>query len=219
VPASAMFAAVFALGMTSLNAQQRASQPDGASAAWDAHLTAGVVISVQPGTGSHNPYLDHGLGATRPGLTVGFGIEASTSPMIFSVELSTTRAMETIQQGRFIVGFGPAVARHRDTLLSILPGARWHAGGAVLEVKGGVSFMFGEPTRDGEPVSESVEYEAGTFAATAGFDAVFPLTTRISLVPSFRYSLAERNNDVDYVGLGSHITRAGIGLRVKLTGD
>jgi hypothetical protein len=208
--------AMAAFWTTSIGGQERDARPDGASDSWGAHLTAVVVVSAQPGTGSQNPYLDVGLGATRPGLTVGFGVETSESPLITSVELSTTAAMETTQRGRFIPGMGPAVARQRDTLLSILPGVRWRAGGGAMELKGGLSIRFGEPTQGGERVQD---YEAGRFALTTGFDAVFPLTDHIGLIPSFRYSLLDRSNTVDYVGLGKHITRAGVGLRVRLNGD
>jgi hypothetical protein len=208
--------AMASLCLTTVSGQQRDSQSADTPDPWTAHVTAVATISAQPGTGSSRPYLDRGLGATRPGLTIGVGVESSKSPLIMSFELSTTTPMETVQEGRFISGSlpGSAIARHRDTLLSILPGLRWRAGGAAMEVKGGVSLMFGEPTRDGEPVEE--DFSAGDFALTAGFDAVFPLNPRLSLVPSFRYSVADRSDENYYVGLGTHITRAGVGLRVKL---
>jgi hypothetical protein len=221
---SYVFAAAMAsLWMTTVSAQQRDAQPGGtaslSSALWQGHITAVAMISAQPGTGSQSPYLNRGLGATRPGLTVGFGIESAASPIIFAVELSTTTPMETVQEGRFVTGSlpGSAIARHRDTLLSFLPGVRWRAGRGFMEAKGGISLLFGEPTRDGEPIPDFAEYSAGTFALTAGFDAVFPFNSRISLIPSFRYSAAAREEgEPDYVGLGTHITRVGVGLRVKL---
>ena len=214
---SYMYAVAMAsLCLTTVSGQQRDSKSDHTPDPWTGHVTAVATISVQPGTGSSRPYLDRGLGATRPGLTIGFGAESSKSPVIMSVELSTTTPMETVQEGRFISGSQPgsAIARHRDTLLSFLPGVRWHAGGAAMEVKGGLSLMFGEPTRGDKPVED--DFSAGDFALTAGFDAVFPLNPRLSLVPSFRYSFAERSDENYLVGLGTHITRAGVGLRVKL---
>lgn len=165
------------------------------------------------------PYLDRGISQTRPGLTAGFGVEAPESPFIASVELSTTAAMETVQRGRFIPGLGPAIGRHRDTLLSILPGVRWRAGGSSMEAKAGPSFRFGEPTQAGEPVED---YSAGNYAVTTGFDAVVPLNDRLGLIPSFRYSMVTRGDDItkiNYAGLGKHITRVGVGLRIRLNGD
>jgi hypothetical protein len=223
---SYMFAA--ALGLLSMtatvSAQQRDAQSGGApsasssaSSSWRGHVTAVATISAQPGEDSQRPYLSEGVGGTRPGLNVGFGIESDASPFIFAVELSTTAAMERVLEGRFVSGSlpGSAIGRHRDTLLSVLPGVRWSAGKAFMEAKGGVSFLFGEATHDGEPPVE--DFSAGDFALTAGFDAVFPLNARISLIPSFRYSFANRTDEaVDPIGLGSHITRAGVGLRVGL---
>jgi hypothetical protein len=215
---SSVFAVIMAsLWMTSVSGQQRDAQSGGSPSAWQGHITAVATISAQPGKGSQSPYLDRGVGETRPGLNVAFGIESPASPVIFAIELSTTAAMETIQQGRFVSGSlpGSVVGRHRDTLLSILPGVRWRAGNGFMEAKGGISVLFGEATHDGEPPVE--EFTAGDFALTVGLDAVFPLNARISLIPSFRYSAANRTDAVvDPIGLGSHITRAGVGLRVKL---
>jgi hypothetical protein len=182
-----------------------------------ADIRVGGLVSIQPEgyDGAGGPYLDNSLGGTVPGASI--GVTAAWRNALISVELSTTTSLSALQRGRFIVGEGPAdfrepiEARHRDTLLSFLGGVR--SGRRVLvEVKGGVSLLFGTPQR------EAFEYDdpGGRVGFTAGFDVRAPINDRIAITPGFRYTYALRGADALYFGLGKHITRAGVGLAIAL---
>jgi hypothetical protein len=180
----------------------------------DVDVTLGALVSIQPegydGTGG--PYLDNSLGGSVPGFGAAFGLSWAAG-FCLTVEVSSTAALEALQSGRFIVGLGPVLARHRDTLLSILPGFHWQLGRGSLDAKAGLSLLLGTPQR------EAHEYDdpAGTLALTVGLDVVAPLGERVAVVPGFRYSYANRGDDALYFGLGSHIVRIGVGVRFQLT--
>lgn len=131
---------------------------------------------------------------------------------MLAVELSSTTKLEAQQSGRFIGGLGPVRARHRDTLLSLLPGVRFETGRANIEAKAGVSLLFGTPQREAFQYADP----GGVFAFTTGVDVVAPVTDRLAVVPTFRYSLANRGEDALYFGLGNHIVRLGVALRFQL---
>src|SRR5207245_5575876 len=96
--------------------------------------------------GTGGPYLDNGLGGTVPGLALGLEWWTARRPLL-ALELSTTTPFKAVQSGRFVGGGGPAVARQRDTLVSMLSGARIPAGHGAVEVKGGLTGVFGQPQR------------------------------------------------------------------------
>jgi hypothetical protein len=179
-------------------------------------LNAGLValVSYQPegydGTGG--PYLDNSLGGVEPGLALTFeGFVARR--WLLAAELSSTTSLEAVQSGRFVVGGGPALATHRDTLVSLLSGAQIPVGDGAVEVKGGASLALGTPKQGDVPANG----DSGRFALTVGLDGVVPLTPKLDLVPSLRYSHVWRGENALFVGLGDHIFRAGVGVRVWLS--
>jgi hypothetical protein len=133
-----------------------------------------------------------------------------TFPLV-TVELSTTKAMVATQRGRFVIAEGAVEARHRDTVLSFLTGVRVGSRHS-LELKGGVSFLFGTPQR------EEFEFDdpGGVIGLTGGIDLVLALSDHISLVPTARYTFAKRGSDGLYFGLGSHLVRAGLSVAFDL---
>jgi hypothetical protein len=199
---------VVVLWSSTVNAQQ--PQPVG--------LTIGGLISHQP-EGYHSeaaPYLDNGLGGVVPGVSAGVALTSSTGPQL-TIEISSTKSMEAWQSGRFVSGSRPAppqLAVRRDTLLSFLPGFRLRLSprGAAVEPKGGASLMWGTVRRG----TESHDTGVGRFALTAGFDGCLPISQRVALIPTFRYSYAFRGDDAMYLGLGPDILRVGIGVRFGL---
>jgi hypothetical protein len=179
----------------------------------DVDVTIGALASIQPigYDGTAGPYLDNSLGGVVLGFSTALGFFCAAGPCV-TVELTSTRALEALQNGRFIVGRGPVLARHRDTLLSILPGFQFQLGRGSVEAKVGPSLLFGTPQREGH----QYEDPAGTLAFTAGLDAIVPLGKRMAVVPAFRYSYANRGDDALYFGLGRHIVRFGVGVRFHL---
>jgi len=92
----------------------------------------------------------------------------------------------------------------------MLSGARIPAGHGAVEVKGGLTVVFGKPQR-----VDLYDNALGHLAFTAGVDGVARLGRRIDLVPSVRYSRVVRGDNALYLGLGHHILRAGVGVRVR----
>lgn len=121
--------------------------------------------------------------------------------------------MEVLQDGRFVVGTGAVLARHRDTLLSVLSGVQFPGRRASAELKVGLSLLFGTPRREAHQYDDP----GGTVALTTGADFVMPVNERFAVVPSVRYSFAIRGGDALYFGLGDHIIRLGVGIRALLT--
>jgi hypothetical protein len=177
-----------------------------------ADLRAGGLVSIQPKgyESSSSPYLDKALGGIVPGVSASVNI-TTEGGLLLAAEFTTTTAMSEVQSGRFIVGRGPVEARHRDTLLSALAGFRLDRR-ADVEVKGGISLLFGTPER------EAFAYDdpAGVIGFTGGIDVVAPVSARVAVVPSFRYTYAVRGDDGDYFGLGRHIFRIGVGVAFAL---
>jgi hypothetical protein len=156
----------------------------------DVDVTIGALASIQPMgyDRAWNPYLDNSLGGLVPGFSAALGFSCAAGPCL-TVEVTSTTALEALQSGRFIRGGGPVLARHRDTLLSILPGFHFRLGGGSVEAKAGLSLLFGTPQREGRQYDD----RAGTLAFTTGLDAVAPLGKRMAVVPAFRYSYASRS--------------------------
>jgi hypothetical protein len=184
-------------------------------------LTVGIagLGSFQPGgyESPGSPYLSANLGGLRPGAGLWLERNRTGQPPV-AVEIGTTLSFEAVQSGRFVrsspsadCSFGSCTAtgRHRDTLLSFLTG--WRNGPVAL--KAGPTVVFGKTTQ-GEARYDDA---AGHFALTAGFDGVIPVGKRIDMIPGARYSYVFRGPSRDYVGVGSHILRLTLGLRMRVT--
>jgi hypothetical protein len=195
------------LWSTTAAAQEPAPGDRGAVSA-----SVGAIVSYQPqgydGTGG--PYLDNSLGGVVPGLAVAIEKPVATRWLV-ALELSSTASLEATQSGRFVAGGGPALATHRDTLVSLLPGAHFPVGNGGVELKGGMSIVLGTPRQDDFAYDDS-----GWFGLTLGIDGVVRLGRQLDLVPSFRYSHVWRGPDALYVGLGDDIFRAGVGIRIRM---
>ena len=204
-----------------------ASWPMRSEAQGRTNLYVGPLVSIQPvGDGIGLPYLDNGVGGVEPG--VALGLERRTAGgILLALELSTTTTMRATQSGRLVFresgapcgpfgsdGCGPVEATHRDTLVSALVGKRFAQGRGGFELKAGASLIVGTPKQG----DFEIEDAAGSVALTAGLDVAIPLSDRVELVPSFRYSRAFRGENDFYVGLGANIFRIGLGVRMSLSG-
>ncbi len=199
----------------------------GAEAQGQTNLQLGPLVTIQPaGYGNALPYLDHGVGGVQPGIAL--ALERRTSGnLLLALELGTTRSLRVTQSGRLVFpesgapcgpfsgsGCGPVEASHRDTLVSALMGKRFGRGRSGLEAKAGVSLIVGKPRQADFPIDGA----AGHVALTAGVDGAVPLSGRVELVPSVRYSRAFRGDNDFYVGIGANIFRIGLGVRFGLSG-
>jgi hypothetical protein len=199
-------------------AESPAPKADQASAV----VTVGIagLGSFQPGgyESPNSPYLSANLGGLRPGAGLWLERNRTGQPLV-ALEIGTTLSFEAVQSGRFVrpspsadcspFGSCTATGRHRDTLLSLLTG--WRSGPVAL--KAGPTVVFGK-TSQGEARYDDA---AGHFALTAGVDGVIPVGKDIDVVPGARYSYVFRGPSRDSVGLGSHIVRLTLGLRVRAT--
>jgi len=183
------------------------------------HVGFGALVSIQPELPGGSPYLDNALGGVEPGLMM--MLQHRTGAVLLAMELSSTRPMQAYQQGRFVgtepcgrfpgSGCGPALARHRDTLLSALVGLAGPLGRVSIEPKLGISVVLGNPDRGDDELDTN-----GDVGLTLGADGVLPLGRGVDLALSARFTKVSRGEGALYVGLGNTLTRAGILVRVSL---
>ena len=197
-------------------AQTVVPEKDPAPAVWSVGIAG--LVSIQPGgyESPGSPYLSANLGGVRPGGGLSLERNRTGQPLV-ALEVGTTSSFEAVQSGRFVrpssgaecseFGFCTATARHRDTLLSLLTG--WRSGPVAL--KAGPTVVFGKTTQGDARYDDA----AGHFALTAGVDGVIPVGKNLDLVPGARYSYVFRGPSKDFVGLGSHIVRLTLGLRLR----
>jgi hypothetical protein len=102
------------------------------------------------------------------------------------------------------------------SLLSILAGyARGNSSRLVLV--GGVSLRLDRPTIND---LEADAYDTGEGvlpAITGGIDVLHPLFSRTQLLIGGLYTFNERDERLQYLGIGPHILRAGAGIRFTLS--
>ena len=200
----------------------RAGDPTPEADRGSAVFTVGIsgMASFQPGgyESSGSPYLSKNLGGLRPGVGLSFERHRRGQPLV-TLEVGTTQPFEAVQEGRFVRrsstamcspfgGSCRATGRHRDTLLSLLTG--WRNGPVAL--KAGPTVVFGQ-TSQGEARYDDA---AGRFGLTAGLDGIIPVGRRMDVIPSARYTYVFRGPSGFYVGLGSHILRLAVGLRLQV---
>jgi hypothetical protein len=179
--------------------------------------------SVEPPRFGRPVGLNKGISGTQPGLALGI-THLTRRGVVLGFELSTTTKMSVEQSGGLVFyasraictegGCGPVTAQHSDTLFSFLAGGRLRWGKGALELVAGPGLVFGTPAQGSYDVPDA----AGLVALSAGANGVIPLGERVDLSPSFRYAHVFRGENVEHVGLGSHIFRIGLGLRFRIGG-
>jgi hypothetical protein len=201
--------------------------PIAAGAQSRSDVAIGPLLSIQP-VGYHDalPYLDNGISGSEPGLSAALHHRTGRD-LVLALELSVARKMSVSQSGRLVFqesgapcgpfsgsGCGPAEARHSDTLVSALAGKRFARDRGGVELMAGPGLIVGKPQQN----DFTIEDAAGHVALTAGIDGEIPLSDRLELAVSARYSRALRGDRDFYVGLGSTILRIGLSLRVRISG-
>ncbi len=158
-------------------------------------------------------------GDRSPGGFIGWEVTAPGRPL-FAVELTTSRSLRVLQNGRFINGpaYGagrnaPAkLGRHRDTLISFLSGVHIPFGRGSVEPKIGLSVVRAATTQDGVAVEDVTR----RFAFSAGADVFTPIGNSVAWVASIRYSNVDRGSEAFYLGVSRHVVRFGAGLKFGL---
>lgn len=180
------------------------------------------LLSFQPIDDSYvgGPYLSEGIGGVGPGFGAGVSL-ITGSGLVIAGEYSTVR-FEQEQSGRLVLGGFPfdgvpATTRLHDSLLSGLIGYAT-TGPTRIVVLAGLGVVLDDPTINGEPrkaFSEGRE-QGPPVALTGGVDVHRPFNGRAALLFGVRYSYAERAETHRYLGIGPHLLRASVGIRLRL---
>ena len=189
----------------------------------DAGVSFVGLASIQPVDDSYvgDPYLSEGIGGVAPGFGVGANVIWS-SGFVIAGEYTTAR-FEQIQSGRLVLGGFPAesipaTTKLRDSLVSGLAGYATAPGSTRLLMLGGLSLPLDLPTVNGVERENFETADENTFPLilTGGIDVIRSLGARVSLTFGGRYSFIDRKVNLQYLGIGRHVVRAAVGLRVKL---
>jgi len=186
----------------------------------DAGISGTGIMSIQPIDDGYlgGPYLNKGIGGIAPGFGAGFNVILPAG-FVIATEY-TTAFYEQEQNGRLVLGgfpleSVPVTTRLRDSLLHAMAGYATE-GATRLLFLGGVSFKLDRATMDGV---EAEEYETdpdSQVAYTGGVDMLHRLGERTDLLISGRYTFNPRDKRLQYLGIGPHIIRAGVGVRIRL---
>lgn len=175
-------------------------------------FTTTGLISVQPSQDDSPPYLQGALGGVAPGLALSVSA-ANKQGLLLAVEFSTTTRIGATQSGRFVGGNQSVRVDHRDEILSFLAGVGIEAGQKTdVEIRGGVSIISGKSRREEEPFDS--QFDADGLAYTVTLGVVTLVSKRVAVVPSLNYYLRSQGGS-NSLGLGRHIFRPGIGVRVR----
>jgi hypothetical protein len=191
----------------------------------DVGVSGSALISIQPIDNwfGGSPYLDEGIGGIAPGVAAAVDL-VTASGFVLAGEFSTVVPYEQEQSGRLVdtrrdlFHSGMSSTRLQDTLVSGLVG---FAAGASrrFRVVGGVSWLHTTMTEDGIAIEEFGFEDSGEYrrvALTGGADFRAPLSSRIALIISGRYSWIDRSEIARDLGAGTHLIRASGGLRITL---
>jgi len=178
-----------------------------------------ALISIQPIDDAYvgDPYLSAGIGGLGPGFAI--GANAITRSGFSAAFEYTTAWFERRQTGRLVRGpfpleSVPATTRLRDSLVSVLAGYAIGRSTRVM-LLAGISVRLDRPTIDGVEAEKYDSDEGVLPAITGGVDVLHPLSSRVQFVINGRYTFNERDTRQQYLGIGTHIIRAGAGIRIK----
>ena len=165
-----------------------------------------------------SPYLSEGIGGIGPGFGAGFNV---SMPGGFAIETEYTTAFyEQEQSGRLVRGGFPlesipATTRMRDSLLHVMAGYVTK-GATRTAFLGGVTFKLDRATIDDIEAEEYETDPASPLAFTGGIDLLHRIAERADLLLTGRYTFNPRDTRLQYLGIGAHIIRAGVGVRIRI---
>jgi hypothetical protein len=177
------------------------------------------LVSFQPADDYYvgGPYLSGGgIGGFAPGFGIGIsGIFANG--FVAAGEYTTARFAHE-QSGRLVPG-GSGTTKLHDSLLAGLIGYAQKNGRTRTMFLGGVAALLDHPTvdtRSGEHVVIGDD-DSLQFVLMGGLDVIVAASPRVSFVFGGRYAYIDRDEHSGrYLGIGSHVLRAGGGIRVRL---
>lgn len=164
------------------------------------------------------PYLSEGIGGIGPGFGAGFNV-IMPGGFVIGTEY-TTAFYEQEQSGRLVRGGFPlegipATTRLRDSLLHVMAG--YATRGTTRTVfLGGASVKLDRATIDDVEAEDYETDPASQWAITGGIDVLHRVSERADLLFTGRYTFNPRDTRLQYLGIGAHIIRAGVGLRIRI---
>jgi hypothetical protein len=159
-------------------------------------------VSWQPADNTYvgGPYVSPGLGGFGPG--VSGGVSAVNGALVIAAEFSAAW-ISVEQSGRLV---GSAATNHlHDAMVSGLIGHNSRRYKTLAHSLIGAAVMVSDRDRSRWPL-----------VLTGGIDLVHPLSRRASLTISGRYTFMPRTQYWQYVGVGAHVFRAGLGVRIRV---
>jgi hypothetical protein len=180
-------------------------------------INASGLMSIQPEdptyVGPEGPYLDRGLGGAGAGFSI--GLDAAAKRVALAFEYST--AWLSVRQSGRLVNDRAGIGRLQDSMVTALAGAQLGGGRTRTRLLGGGSYLLGTPTSNGVPRTDS-ETDLFRGALTFGADIVTAVGPRASLLVLGRvYPWINRSESARQLGVGRHVFRAGVGIRIALS--
>jgi hypothetical protein len=174
------------------------------------------LVSIQPEdptyVGPEGPYLDRGLGGAGAGFAI--GVDAAAGRVALAFEYST--AWLSVRQSGRLVNGQAGIGRLQDSMVTALAGAQLGTGRTRTRLLGGGSYLLGTPSSNGVPRTDS-DTDLFRGALTFGADIVTAVGPRASLLVVGRlYPWIDRSESARQLGVGRHVFRAGVGIRVAL---
>lgn len=192
---------------------------------------ASALISAQPIDDTYvgGPYLSEGIGGIGPGMSATFTV-VSTRGLVVGAEFSTAW-FEQQQGGRlvpapcppgtpsnecsFVGGVGTTVLN--DSMIGALLGYSMRRATTQVQVLGGAYWLLDRPTVNGVPLADGSGDDADfPWSLGGGLDVLFAVGPRTALVVGGRYTYLQRYQNWRYLGIGPHVARAGVGVRIRL---
>lgn len=172
----------------------------------------GLVSWNPPGENLYSPpYLDRSLAGIGPGF--GLGVDRSVGPLVLAVEFSTA-SVEADLVGRSVPGALHATGTLRDSLLSVLAGARARSPRLHVAALAGVSIASGGASVG--PIGLEPSGHDDPLGLTGGLDFMVNPASRVGLLISARYTFLNRGAFADGLEVGPHIVRMGVGVRIRV---
>jgi hypothetical protein len=178
---------------------------------------ASGLVSIQPEdpayVGPEGPYLDRGLGGSGAGFAI--GVDAAARRVALAFEYSTAW-LSVPQRGRLVNGQA-GIGKLQDSMVTALAGAQLGTGRTRTRLLGGGSYLIGTPSSNGVPRTDS-DTDPFRGALTFGADVVTAVGPRASLLVAGRlYPWINRSESARQLGVGRHVFRAGVGIRLAIT--
>jgi len=156
------------------------------------------------------------LGGLGPG--VAMGVDVVNKNRLALVFEYNTAWLSVAQKGRLVNG-GSGTGRLRDSMLTALAGGHVGHGRTRGRLLGGLSYRIGTPSSNGVSRPDPAG-EAFRGVLTFGTDIITFIGPRASLLVTGRaYPWIQRGGSAQQLGVGRHVFRAGVGIRLSISED